>query len=179
MTVIAEPDTLVALEWSAICELLASQTNAESAAAALRALKPLPDVEVAREALAEVAEGMDAIASESALPTPYVIDQASTVRALGVEGATLDGPTLISAARTFEGTRKLAAFLKRNADRWPRLATRFAHAPVEPQLERTILDAFDREAKLVDEASRELKRFRQEVRRLRTTIVDRLNALIA
>jgi DNA mismatch repair protein MutS2 len=122
---------------------------------------------------------MDAIASESALPTPYVIDQASTVRALGVEGATLDGPTLISAARTFEGTRKLAAFLKRNADRWPRLATRFAHAPVEPQLERTILDAFDREAKLVDEASRELKRFRQEVRRLRTTIVDRLNALIA
>jgi DNA mismatch repair protein MutS2 len=179
VTVIAESDTLVALEWPAICELLANQTNAESAAAALRALKPLPDVEVAHKALAEVAEGMEAIASESALPAPFVIDQASTVRALGVEGATLDGPTLISAARTFEGTRKLATFLKRNRDRWPRLATRFEHAPVEPQLERTILDAFDREAKLVDEASRELGRFRQEVRRLRTTIVERLNALIA
>lgn len=90
----------------------------------------------------------------------------------------LEGGELVSAARTLEGVRKLRAFLRRDRDRWPRLAARFEHAPSLAELERRILDAFDAEARLVDHASHELARRRGEVRRHRQALIDHLNRLI-
>lgn len=171
--------TLKVLEWDAICALVAGKTSAPAARAALAGWRPLERAEDAREALAEVAEGMDLVAREGGFPAPHVEDQAKTVQLLGVAGATLDGPALIAAARTLAGARKLAAFLRRDRDRWPRLAERFRAAPSEEPLERRILEAFDAEARLVDEASPELGRLRAEVRRHRSSLVETLERLIA
>jgi DNA mismatch repair protein MutS2 len=157
---------------------VAGHTNATLAARTLVAWRPLASLDEAREALAEVTEGMDLAASEARLPAPYVEDQSRALRALGVQGAMLEGAELVSAARTLEGVRRLSAFLRRG-DRWPRLAVRFQNAPALPELERRILDAFDTEARLVDHASPELQRLRGEVRRHRAGLVDLLNRLIA
>ncbi|HUP00245.1 MAG TPA: Smr/MutS family protein [Gemmatimonadota bacterium] len=174
-----DDETLAALEWQAVCAVIAEHTNAPAARDALLAWRSLPEERLASEALAEVAEGIDLVARGAAFPAPFVEDQQRTLRTLAVEGAVLDGPALISAARTLEGVRKLAAFLRRGRDDWPRLAARFRRAPSVAELERRLLDAFDVEARIVDAASRELRRLREEVRSHRTALVDTLDELIA
>ncbi|MDX1622407.1 MAG: Smr/MutS family protein [Gemmatimonadota bacterium] len=153
-------------------------TSAEPARDALMEWRPLAGPEAARQALAEVAEGMDLISADPGYPPPYVVDQERTVRALGVEGSVLGGEELISSARTLEGIRKFARHVRRDADRWPRLAERLSAAPSERDLERRILDVFDSEARLLDEASPDLKRRRSEVRTQRSRLVEVLEALL-
>jgi DNA mismatch repair protein MutS2 len=176
---ILDEETLRALEWSAILDQVARHTNAAHAAEVLREWRPYEGVEDAREALAEVGEAMSLLDERDAFPSPYVVDHARTLRLLAAPGATLEGPVLVSAARTLEGVRKLAAFLRRGARERPRLAARFSQAPALPELERRILDAFDAEGRLLDTASAELRRLRGDVRSLRKRLVDMLNGLIA
>lgn len=161
-----------------MCALVAGHTNAEPAAERLRMSAPLVDADAASRALAEVTEAMEMIEREAALPAPFVHDHAATLRALGVEGATLEPASLVSAARTLESVRKLAAFLGRHREEWPRLAARCADAPKLTEIERKILDAFDDEPQLVDDASPALREHRVEVRRHRAALVDRLEKLI-
>jgi DNA mismatch repair protein MutS2 len=176
---ILDEETLRALEWSAILDQVARHTNAAHAAEVLREWRPYEGVEDAREALAEVGEAMSLLDERDAFPSPYVVDHARTLRLLAAPGATLEGPVLVSSARTLEGVRKLAAFLRRGARERPRLAARFSQAPALPELERRILDAFDAEGRLLDTASAELRRLRGDVRSLRKRLVDMLNGLIA
>lgn len=173
-----DEETLEALEWGAVSALVAAKTAAEPARRALTEWRPLAGSDAAGEALAEVAEGMDLVASEGGFPAPFVVDLGRVPDALGVEGSVLEGAELIDAAKTLEGTRKLARFVRRDAGRWPRLAERLRSAPSEPELEERILDAFDPEARLVDEASPELRERREEVRRHRAKLVERLERLI-
>ncbi|HUP19827.1 MAG TPA: Smr/MutS family protein [Gemmatimonadota bacterium] len=173
-----EDATLAALEWGAVCARVARETSAPAARDALAAWRPLPDRGAAETALAEVAEGMD-LSGEGSFPAPHVDDQAPTVRALAAEGAVLEGAALVSAAKTFQGVRRLAVFLRRGVERWPRLAERFRTAPAEPELEQRILGAFDAEARLVDAASPALARLRGDVRRRRSELVEILDRLIS
>ncbi len=176
---ILDEETLRALEWDAVLDRVARHTNAGHAAEVLRAWRPFGRIEDAREALAEVGEGMTLLDERDVFPAPYVVDHARILRLLAAPGATLEGPTLVSAARTLEGVRKLAAFLRRGAQERPRLAARFSQAPSLPDLERRILDAFDAEVRLQDSASPELRRLRSDVRGLRKRLVDMLNGLIS
>ncbi|HET9581389.1 MAG TPA: Smr/MutS family protein [Gemmatimonadota bacterium] len=176
---ILDEQTLRALEWSAVIDRVARHTNAGHAAEVLRAWRPFERIEDARDALAEVQEAVTLLDERDAFPAPYVVDHTRTLRLLSASGATLDGPTLVSAARTLEGVRKLAAFLRRGAAERPRLAARFSQAPALPELERRILDAFDPEGRLQDTASPELRRLRGQVRGLRKRLVDMLTGLIA
>ncbi len=171
--------TLDALEWSAVCALVARHTNAQPAREALAAARPLDDVEAAREALEETAEAMQLLSDEEPVPPPYVVDQARSLGALAVENAVLDGSALVSAARTLEGARRLASFLRRASGAAPRLAARFASAPRLPELERRLIDAFDPDHRLVDGASRELARLRGQVRSRRAELIELLDGMIA
>lgn len=171
--------TLDALEWGEVCARVAERTSAEAAAAALAEWRPFESVEEARTALGEVEEAMRLLEQDVGVPVPFVEDQSRTVRALGVAGSVIEGPGLVSAARTLRGTRKWAAFLRRGEDAWPGLAARFRSAPAEPELEKRILDSFDPEARLLDGASRDLARLRTAVRTHRRELVDFLNGVIS
>jgi DNA mismatch repair protein MutS2 len=173
-----DPETIAALEWDRVRELVAARTSSALARRTLERWEPRRGLAEAREALVEVTEGMD-LAGVGRLPAPFVEDQGPTLRTLGVEGVALDGRALIDAARTLEATRLFARFLRQDADRWPRLAERFRAAPEEIELEKRILQVFDPEARLVDAASPNLQALRNEVRSHRATLVDRLSRLIA
>lgn len=176
---IFDEDTLKALEWDALCALVAGRTNAGPARQALAGWRPMADSGTARAALGEVAEAMELLSRERAFPAPLVEDQEPALRLLAVPGTALEGPALVSAARTLESVRRLAAWLRREREAAPRLAARFDHAPAEPEIEQRILSAFDEEARLVDGASPDLRRLRDEVREHRSALIDRLAALIA
>ncbi|MGH7570546.1 MAG: endonuclease MutS2 [Gemmatimonadota bacterium] len=176
---IFDEETRSALEWSEVLGRVARHTSAEYAAEVLRSWHPLGDLEEARGALAEVGEGMAILGERAAFPAPWVVDQRRTIRLLAAAGATVEGPALVSAARTLESVRKLAAYLQKGSKDWPRLAARFRQSPALPDLERRILDAFDREGRLVDTASADLQRLRGEVRSHRKRLVDMLNGLLA
>lgn len=173
-----DPETIAALEWDRVRELVAGRTSSALARRTLERWEPRASAMEAREALGEVTEGTDLVGI-ARLPAPFVEDQAPTLRTLAVQGSALDGRSLIDAARTLEGTRRFARFLRQDGGRWPRLAERFRAAPEEVELEKRILDAFDPEARLVDGASEKLKALRIEVRSHRAALVDRLSRLIA
>ncbi|HET9581402.1 MAG TPA: hypothetical protein VFP76_01115, partial [Gemmatimonadota bacterium] len=94
---ILDEETLRALEWSAVLDQVARHTNAGHAAEGVRACRPFERIEDAREALAEVGEGMALLDERAAFPAPYVVDHARTLRLLSAPGATLEGPALVSA----------------------------------------------------------------------------------
>ena len=171
-------ETGIALEWDRVREVVAGHTSSALARLALERWEPGGDLADAREALAEVTEGMD-LAGVGRLPAPFVEDQATTLRALAVPGAVVEGRSLVDAARTLESARRFARFLREDVERWPRLARRFRVAPAETELERRILDAFDPDARLVDSASPMLRTLRGDVRRHRSALVDHLSRLIA
>lgn len=171
-------ETVTALEWDRVREVVASRTSSALARRTLERWDPRGSLADAREALAEVTEGTD-LAGVGRLPAPFVEDQAGTLRVLAVPGAVLDGRALVDAARTLESARRFARFLREDAERWPRLARRFRAAPAEVELERRILDAFDPDTKLVDAASPMLRTLRGDVRRHRSALVDQLSRLIA
>ncbi|MGH7565604.1 MAG: endonuclease MutS2, partial [Gemmatimonadota bacterium] len=173
-----DPQTIAALEWDRVRELVAGRTSSALARRTLERWEPRANAEEAREALAEVTEGIDLVGI-ARLPAPFVEDQAPTLRILAVQGAALDGRSLIDAARTLEATRRFARFLRQEGGRWPRLAERFRAAPEEVELEKRILEVFDPEVRLVDAASPKLKALRVEVRSHRAALVDRLSRLIA
>ncbi|HYO47206.1 MAG TPA: Smr/MutS family protein [Gemmatimonadota bacterium] len=173
-----DPETIAALEWDRVRELVAGRTSSALARRTLERWEPRASAMEAREALAEVTEGMD-LAGIARLPAPFVEDQAPTLRTLAVQGSALDGRSLIDAARTLEGTRRFARFLRQDGGRWPRLAERFRAAPEEVELEKRILEAFDPDTRLVDGASPKLRALRTEVRSHRAALVDRLSRLIA
>lgn len=171
-------ETIAALEWDRVRAVVASRTSSALARVALERWEARGSVSEAREALAEVTEGMD-LAGIGRLPAPFVEDQSTTLRVLAVPGAALEGRALVDAARTLESARRFARFLREDADRWPRLAGRFRSAPVEAELEQRILTAFDPDARLVDAASPMLRKLRGEVRGHRSALVDQLSRLIA
>lgn len=171
-------ETVAALEWDRVREVVASRTSAELAQRVLRRWEPRGTLAEARDALLEVAEGMDLVGI-GRLPAPYVEDQDPTLRTLAVQGASLEGRALIDAAKTLESARRFARFLRQEGGRWPRLAERFRTVPEEVELEERILESFDPEARLVDGASPKLKALRGEVRSHRATLVERLSRLIA
>ena len=173
-----DPETIAALEWDRVREVVAGATSSELARRTLERWQPRADLAEARAALAEVAEGMD-LAGIPRLPAPFVEDQDRTLRVLAVQGSALDGRALIDAARTLEATRRFARFVRQEGDRWPLLAERFRVAPEELELETRIMDAFDPEARLVDTASPRLRELRAEVRSHRAALVERLSRLIA
>lgn len=171
-------ETIAALEWDRVREVVASRTSSALARLALERWEPCASESEAREALAEVTEGMD-LAGVGRLPAPFVEDQSATIRVLAMPGAALEGRALIDAARTLESARRFARFLREDADRWPRLAQRFRAAPAEAELEQRILTAFDPDARIVDAASAMLRKLRGEVRGHRSALVDQLSRLIA
>jgi DNA mismatch repair protein MutS2 len=173
-----DPQTIAALEWDRVRAVVASRTSAALAQRTLERWQPRASLAEARDALIEVAEGMDLV-GVGRLPAPYVEDQDPSLRILAVPGSSLEGRALIDAARTLEATRRFARFLRQEGDRWPRLAERFRAAPDEIELEKRILEAFDPEARLVDTASPKLHALRGQVRSHRASLVDRLSRLIA
>ena len=173
-----DPETIAALEWDRVRQVVGARTSSALARQTLERWEPRGNAIEAREALDEVTEGTD-LAGVGRLPAPFVEDQGPTLRILAVEGTTLDGRSLIDAARTLEATRRFARFLRQDAGRWPKLAERFRVAPEEVELEKRILEAFDPDARLVDGASPELRSLRDEVRRHRAALVDRLSRLIS
>jgi DNA mismatch repair protein MutS2 len=173
-----DTETIAALEWDRVREVVAGRTSSALARRTLERWEPRASATEAREALAEVSEGMDLVGI-SRLPAPFVEDQGPALRTLAVQGTALDGRALIDAARTLEATRRFARFLRQEGSRWPRLAERFRAAPEEVELEQRILQAFDPEARLVDAASPKLRALRIEVRSHRAALVDRLSRLIA
>jgi dsDNA-specific endonuclease/ATPase MutS2 len=116
-------ETIAALEWDRVRQVVAAKTSSALARRTLEGWEPRDNVAEAREALGEVTEGMD-LAEVGRLPAPFVEDQSPTLRILAVEGATLDGRSLIDAARTLEATRRSRRSSSRSGFSRPSTPTR-------------------------------------------------------
>lgn len=164
-----------AIELEATLDTIARGASLAESGRRLRAMRAWVEVEPIRERLAEVAEMRDWI-GESGRPVPAGLgDPRDTIAQLRVEGAPVEARLLRELATLLLRASAIGRELRGgDRERWPRLRERGASFADLSAIASTIVDATDREGRLLDGASPELARIRRAIARSGETLQRRL-----
>ena len=141
-------------------------------------LLPLSDPEAVRRELKRVHETAELLAEKPGWGPPPVPDGRRALARLAVEGSVLEAGELHTLGVLLGSARALAGELDRRERSYPALATLrellFAHEDLEAETSRTV----DPEGNVLDGASRELRRIREQLRRAHARIVRALEEYV-
>jgi DNA mismatch repair protein MutS2 len=163
------------LEWGRVVEAVRSRCRGPAASEA--SLPLASTVLGARTSLAETREAMDAMGRGDPLPVDGIRDIEAHLSRVARAGA-LTGPELRDIGLTLAAGRVLRQFLGRNREHVPHLARACAFDPTLDDLEDRLGDAIERDGRVADHASAELRALRTEVANLRARLVGRLEELM-
>ncbi|MDX1673771.1 MAG: MutS2/Smr-associated SH3 domain-containing protein, partial [Longimicrobiales bacterium] len=166
------------LQLAAALAVVAEQASSELGAADVRGLQPGGDVGAVRAELARVDAAMVFLTKTGGWAVPAIPDLRTELKRLAKPGSFWEARTLLEGARLVRSSATtrdvLARHLEDLAPLRP-LADRLVELPDQAAaIERAIDDA----AEVKDDASRELARIRQELRSLRSSIVEKLERYI-
>jgi DNA mismatch repair protein MutS2 len=136
------------------------------------------DPDPIRAALAQVAELAALMLTDDAIRAEAVGDLASTLELLAVPGSALEGPALAGVTLALSAARVTAADLKRLAPDAPRTAALRVEPPPK-ELETRLRAAIAPDGTVLDGASRDLARARQQVREARQRLVQKLEKMLS
>ncbi len=168
--------TLRVLEFPKILAALAAGTATPMGRALALDLVPSGDLEAVRAALAETAEAV-AIAAESEIQVRGARD-VRPAAARAASGGMLEPADLLDVAQTLEVTRRVQAQLRAHRDQAPRLAALAERLSALPELASEITRALDDQGRVLDAASSELRRIRDEGRATERRLRESLERLI-
>jgi DNA mismatch repair protein MutS2 len=144
----------------------------------VRARTPALDPDTIRAALAQVAELAALMLTDDAIRAEAVGDLAPTLELLAVPGSALEGPALAEVTLALSAARVTAADLKRLAPDAPRTAALRVEPPPK-ELETRLRAAIAPDGTVLDGASRDLARARQQVREARQRLVQKLEKMLS
>jgi DNA mismatch repair protein MutS2 len=144
----------------------------------VRARAPATDPETIRAALAQVAELAALLLTDDGIRAEAVADLAPTFELLAVPGSALEGPALAEVTLVLAAARVTAADLKRLAPDAPRTAALRVEPPPK-ELETRLRAAIAPDGTVLDGASRDLARARQQVREARQRLVQKLEKMLS
>ena len=148
-------------------------------AARVAARRPEHDPASIRAALAQVAELAALLITDDAIRAEPVPDIAASLELLDVPGSALEAPALAELTVALAAMRVVAADLKRLETTHD--ARRTAALRVDPppkQLETKLVQSIAPDGTVLDSASKDLARARQQVREARKRVMDRLGAIL-
>lgn len=170
-------ETLELLEWSRLCQHVATFAATKLGAIATRNLV-LPTTQVASEAL--LAQTQEVYQLESTLPSGLsfegVQDIGDALERAGLRGI-LSGDELLAIATTLNGARQL----RRVIDNYPDLTvlnTLVSDLRTYPELEQEIHRCIDDRGKVADRASPKLGGIREQLKQQRDRIYQILNSIL-
>jgi len=170
-------DGLAALEFGAALDLVAALAAGPLGAARVRARRPSTAPAWCRDELADVEE-IRRLVRERRAPAPAAVpDVTSTLAGLRVEGAVLEGRTLVELRRLLTASRELVTELRTIAEDAPRAAARIRPLP-DRAIERRLELSVDGEGELLDSASPALGAARQEIRTSRNRLIQKLESIL-
>ncbi|HYU28326.1 MAG TPA: hypothetical protein VEK83_04820, partial [Gemmatimonadales bacterium] len=148
-------------------------------AARVAARRPEHDPASIRAALAQVAELAALLITDDSIRAEPVPDIAASLELLDVPGSALEAPALAELTVALAAMRVVAADLKRLETTHD--ARRTAALRVDPppkQLETKLVQSIAPDGTVLDSASKDLARARQQVREARKRVMDRLGAIL-
>jgi DNA mismatch repair protein MutS2 len=169
--------SLADLEWPLLLQTLAALCHSESGQERARQLPLLEAPDEIEQLLELVAQARQLHDEDEPPPFDEVPQLDKPLRRLAKDG-TLDGPALLRIARTLHSARRVARFLSSRRERTPDLAALAERIEALDHVWQPILDAFEPDGELSDNASPELGQLRRRVSRLQRQITDRMKALL-
>jgi DNA mismatch repair protein MutS2 len=171
---------LETLEFPAALERVAAHAAGPLGATRIRDRRPATDAGAIRAALAQVAELAAILITDEAVRAEPVPDIAATLTQLRVPGSALEGLALADMTVALAAARVVAADLKRLGT--SHHAQRTASIRVDPppkELEARLRQSIAPDGTVLDGASRDLARARENVRDARKRVMDRLGGILS
>jgi DNA mismatch repair protein MutS2 len=169
---------LRALEFDKVLALVTAQAVSEPARRMVAALAPSTDPEEVRRRLGATSELVELRTHAGSLPVGEFKDQAPLFAVATMEGATLDGKSLLDVRQFVLAARHLEAFLRSRCERFPAVAELVRSLLAPKELADALLKALADDGGLLDDASRELKRLRTRLRDERAELEARLARML-
>ncbi len=170
--------TLADLGWSAWIEHWAKRCATERGAARVRAGVWFSSIAQARERASEVSEARELAARDLALPFGEIADVATAIDRAR-KAAVLEASDLIAVAWTGRSLARLSAHLREHAAAAPKLLERAAAIADLGHVFHPILDAFDGDGQLRDDASEVLGSLRRGLAAIKAQLTKRMDAMLS
>jgi DNA mismatch repair protein MutS2 len=165
------------LGWSQILEGLAARSHTQLGAERARALAPLGGPQQALHQLEEIRELRRLWDRSAPIPFGGIVDIREAV-ARAAKHSPLDAEELLAVAQSGRGFSRLREHVEQRAEILPLVWERAAAIPDLEELHQPILDSFQEDGTLADDASPELGRLRRKVARLQQSLEQRARELI-
>ncbi len=169
---------LKALEFDKVLSLVSALAASEPGRREVAALTPSTDPDTVRRRLRASAELVQLRAHAGSLPIGEFKDQHQFFGVAAMEGATLDGKSLLEVRQFVLAARHLEAFLRSRCERFPAVAQLASSLLAPKELADALLKALAEDGGLLDDASRELKRLRTRLRDERADLEQRLGRML-
>ncbi len=166
------------LEFDAIRKQLAAQTACSLGRERAEALTPSDWLPQAQARLDETTECRTLIGTKGNLPLGGVTDIRPLLKAADI-GATLEPHGLLGVLDAAAASRSLKLFLQKLAQDYPIMADRAGALGLFPSLESEINSSVGINGFILDSASPDLARIRQQRKSTSQRMMDRLNAIIS
>jgi len=173
-----EPRDLDTLEFPRVLEAIASLARSAAGRARVLALRPTPDAAVAAERLETLAELVAQVTDTGRPPTTEVALLAPVLAAAAPEGGTLEPRRLADVRELLATAAAVRAHLRREADRFVRLAALAEALADIPEVSRPLASALDDRGQIRDDASPALAAARVVTRELRAVMEERLLRMV-
>jgi DNA mismatch repair protein MutS2 len=169
---------LRALEFDKVLGLVTALAVSEPGRRQIQALAPTTDANEVRRRLSATTQLVELRSHAGSLPIGEFRDQNPLFVVAAMEGATLDGKSLLDVRQFVLSARHLEAFLGSRCERFPAVAELAGSLLAPKELADAMLKALADDGSLLDDASRELKRLRTRLRDERAELETRLARML-
>lgn len=170
---------LQVLQFPEALDLVAGFASSPLGAEAVRLLTPSDSRGWIEAELRRVDQMLGFLLRADDFAIPALPDLRGALRRLGVEGAAWEGVWLRDGAELLRSARETRRAVLQQAEHFPLLAEIAGRLLKLEDEEASIRRAIDASGEVKDEASRELKRLRSEIRGARSKIVEQLERYVA
>jgi len=175
---VMDPQSLKVLEWPAVQEMLAVETESPFGLELARRTGPLGALAEARQVRDEVGEFRALLAQQTGLPFHRLLDIRPALQRSRPAGAALAARELLAIACSLEAVGGIRLALARHRDRCPRLDAIASGLDEQHDLVTAIRGAIEESGEVADAASARLAALRRQLHDLRTLIQARLQAIL-
>ena len=169
---------LRALEFDKVLGLVTALAVSEPGRRRVQALAPSTDADEVRRRLTATSELVELRTHAGSLPMGEFKDLNPLFVVAAMEGATLDGKSLLDVRQFVLAARHVEAFLRSRCERFAAVAELARSLLAPKELADALLKALADDGGLLDDASRELKRLRTRLRDERAELETRLARML-
>ena len=168
----------IVLDYFKIKELLKREIFTTSGKQHLKRVYPSSEFTLVQEWQKETTEMKSILDVEGSPPFITLKDIEEEIKHSEIQGSILTAEALLNIAKVLECLHLVKEFFNKKAEEYPLIKRKVSQLKIFRLLEKEIKNCINEEAEIVDEASPNLKKIRQQIRSTEKKIHDRLEHMI-